>query len=139
MSDKAFKLEVITPDRVVMTDGGVASAVLPGSQGYMGILAGHAPLMAELNIGQIDIRRSDGTTDAIAISGGFMEVLSNTVTVLADTAELAGEIDEERAEEAKRRAQDRITQRTPNMDVERAEIALKKSLNRLRVKSGRKV
>ena len=133
MADKAFKLEVITSDRVVLSDRAIVSVVLPGSEGYLGVLANHAPLVTELKIGEIDIRRGDGTDDAMAVAGGFVEVLDNSVTVLADSAELRGEIDIERAEQALHRAEERLAARPPELDTERAEIALKRALNRLGV------
>lgn len=133
MADKAFKLEVITPDRVVLSDRTIVSVVLPGSEGYLGVLGNHAPLVTELAIGEIDFRRADGTDDAMAVAGGFVEVLDNSVTVLADSAELRGEIDIERAEQALHRAEERLATRPPDLDTERAEIALKRALNRLGV------
>ena len=133
MSDRAFKLEVITPDRMVLSDGEIVSVVLPASLGYLGVLANHAPLMTELAIGELTFRRADGKSDVMAASGGFVEVFENVVTVLAESAELSEDIDVERAEEARRRAQERITSRAPDVDVTRAEIALKRALNRLGV------
>jgi len=133
MADKAFKLEVITPDRVVLSERDVASVVAPGTVGYLGVLANHAPLMTSLSVGHIDIRRVDGSLDEMAVSGGFMEVFENTVTVLAETAELQSEIDLERAEQALHRAQERISSHTPDVDFDRAQAALKRALNRLHV------
>ena len=133
MSDKTFKLEIITPDRVVLSDKGVISVVAPGVQGYLGVLANHAPLMTELAIGELDYRKSDGTRDEIALAGGFMEVQENTVTVLADIAELRDEIDLERAERSRQRAEERLASHDSSVDVERARIALLKALNRHRV------
>ena len=133
MTDRAFKLEVITPDRVVFSERDIASVVVPGSEGYMGILASHAPLMTELAIGELDFRKSDGTSDAMAVCNGFMEVYENTVTVLAESAELCGEIDVKRAEEAVHRAEERIASHPPDIDVDRARVALMKAMNRLKV------
>lgn len=133
MPDKPFKLEVITPDRVVLSDSEVTSVVAPGAMGYLGVLAHHAPLMTELGIGHVDFRRMDGTSDQMAVSGGFMEVFENTVTVLAETAELKSEIDIERAEQAVKRAEERLASRPPEIDFDRAQVALERALNRLDV------
>jgi F-type H+-transporting ATPase subunit epsilon len=133
MSDRPFKLEVITPDRVVLSDKDIASVVLPGALGYLGVLANHAPLMTELSIGELDFRRIDGSADLMAVSGGFVEVFDNVVTVLAESAEPAGEIDINRAEQAAERARGRIEARDPGLDFDRAGLALRKALNRLSV------
>lgn len=138
MPDKPFTLEVITPDRVVLSDSGVVSVTAPGSEGYLGVLANHAPLMTELKVGRLDLRRDDGTADVMALSGGFMEVFENKVTVLAETAELSSEIDVERAQRALNRAEERITTRTSDTDLDRATYALRRAMNRLKVaQSGR--
>ena len=134
MPDKTFRLEIVTPDRMVIGDDTVTSVVVPGSEGYMGILVHHAPLLAELTVGQIDIKRADGSETAIATSGGFMEVSANKVIVLADTAELAEEIDTTRAEEAVRRAKERLQRSNEaEVDAARAESALSRAANRLHV------
>ena len=88
MTTRPLKLEVITPDRVVLSDRGVVSVTAPGSEGYLGVLANHAPLMTELAIGELDFRRADGTEESMAVAGGVMEVHENKVTVLAEIAEL---------------------------------------------------
>lgn len=137
MPEHTFKLEVITPDRVVMSDSGVVSVVAPGSQGYFGMLAKHAPMMAELKIGKLDFRRADDTSNAMAISGGFLEVFEDKVSVLAESAELADEIDIERAEQSKRRAEERLEQNGSEIDVARAEAALARATNRLNIAEGR--
>lgn len=133
MADRALKLEVITPDRVVLSDGEVVSVTAPGVGGYMGVLVNHAPVMTELAVGELDFRRVDGSTDAMAVSGGFMEVYENTITVLAETAERRGEIDIRRAEEALLRAERRLAAHPPEVDIDRAQAALLRALNRLRV------
>lgn len=133
MAERTFKLEVITPDRVVVSDDEVASVVAPGSEGYFGVLANHAPAMAELRIGKLTFRRADGASDVMAIGGGFVQVFENTVSVLAESAELAKEIDVERAERAKKRAEERLAAGGPDVDMARAEAALERALNRLHV------
>ena len=133
MSDKTLKLEIVTPERVVLSLDDVVSVVLPGAEGSFGVLANHAPLMAELEAGELDFRRADGTTDAAAVFGGFVEVLDNKVTVLAPASELGEEIDRERAAQAVERARERLESRSQDIDLDRASIALRKALLRLRV------
>lgn len=133
MAEKTFRFELITPDRVALSDDRVVSLVAPGVMGYIGILANHAALATELGIGELDIRRADGSVEAVAVAGGFMEVFENTVTVLADCAELACEIDVERAEEALHRAEERLASHAPEVDIDRAHLALARAMNRLRV------
>jgi F-type H+-transporting ATPase subunit epsilon len=134
MAGRTFQLEIVTPDRVVRSDAEVTSVVAPGSEGYLGIMAGHAPLLTELKVGRIDVKRDDNTGIAFATSGGFMEVSENSVIILADTAEPAEDIDVQRATEAKARAEERLAARTdPEVDAARAEVALMRALNRLHV------
>lgn len=133
MAEKSFQLEVITPDRVVFSDATVASVVLPGIEGYLGVLANHAPLMTELEIGRVDLRRTDGTKDHMAVAGGFVEVFENKVTLLAQSAELQSEIDIDRVEKSVKRAEERISRHDPNIDIDRAQASLKRALNRLHV------
>lgn len=133
MPERTLKLEVITPDGVVVSDDQVASVVAPGAEGYLGVLADHAPLMTEIGVGELDLRRKDNSTDILAVSGGFMEVLDNKVTVLAESAELGSQIDIERAEEARRRAEERVARHAPEIDMDRAQAALLRAINRLSV------
>lgn len=133
MAEKTFKLEVVTPDRVVLSDDQIVSVTAPGSEGYFGMLANHAPMMTQLKIGKLEYRRADDTSDAMAISGGFLEVFENAVTVLAESAEMAGDIDLDRAEQAKTRAEERLSRSTEEVDFERAQIALKRAINRINV------
>src|SRR5512134_1959118 len=102
-------LEIVTAERVVMSDE-VDQVNVPTKDGRVGILPRHAPLLTVLDVGQLDIIKA-GATTSLAVSGGFMEVQSSRVTILADTAERADEIDEARAEAARRRAEERIAQR----------------------------
>jgi F-type H+-transporting ATPase subunit epsilon len=134
MAGRTLHLEIVTPDRVVRSDEAVTSVVVPGSEGYLGIMANHAPLLTELTLGRIDITREDNTELTYATSGGFMEVSENRVLILADTAEPAEEIDIERATASKSRAEDRLRRRSEaEVDAARAEVALMRALNRLRV------
>jgi len=129
-------LEIVTPDRSLVTEQ-VDEVQLPGSQGYFGVLPGHAPLLSTLQVGELWYRVG-GDTQYLAIAFGFVEVLPERVTVLAQIAERAEDIDVARAEAAKRRAEERVQQpMSPQaaLDFERARIALMKSLIRLQVAS----
>ncbi len=133
MAEKTFTLEIVTPDRVVLSDDEVVSIVVPGVEGYLGILANHAPLMTELGIGEMIVRRENGEETILAAAKGFMEVSNNKVTVLAASAEKADEIDIERARDAERRARERLERAEEGVDFTRAEVALKRAINRIRV------
>jgi len=129
-------LEIVTPDRSIVTEQ-VDEVELPGSQGYFGVLPGHTPLLATLAVGELWYRIG-AEKHYLSLAFGFVEVLPDRVTVLAQIAEKAEEIDVARAESAKRRAEERVTSRmTPQaeMDFERARVALMKSLMRLQVAS----
>jgi len=127
-------LEIVTPDRALVTEQ-VDEVELPGSQGYFGVLPGHTPLLATLQVGELWYRIGD-TKHYFAIAFGFAEVLPDRVTVLAQIAEKAEEIDIARAEAAKRRAEERVARPTQtDMDFERARVAMMKSLVRLQVAS----
>jgi F-type H+-transporting ATPase subunit epsilon len=128
-----LNLEIVTPDRPLVSEQ-VDEVELPGADGYFGVLPQHAPLLARLQVGELWYRI--GTRKHfLAISFGFAEVLPDRVTVLARIAERAEEIDISRAEAAKRRAEDRMSKPSPDMDFERARVALMKSLIRLQVAS----
>lgn len=114
----------------------IVSLVAPGIEGSLGIMANHAPLMAELTIGEVWMQDADGKEIRLAISGGFMEVNANAVSILADTAEKAQEIDIARAEEARKRAEKRLRTREMGIDQARAEASLKRALVRLHVARG---
>jgi F-type H+-transporting ATPase subunit epsilon len=131
-----FEFEIVTPEKLVVRD--VAEEMqIPGKNGYLGILPGHAPLITELAVGEISYR-SQGYTHRLAVAWGFAEVLPSKVTVLAETAERADEIHIRRAEEAKQRAEQRLKSADPNVDFDRAEEALQRADARLQVagKSG---
>ena len=126
-------LEVVTPDRSLIREE-VDELQLPGSEGYFGVLPGHAPLLATLKVGELWYRIGQDK-HFLAIAGGFVEVLPDHVTVLAQIAERAEDIDIARAEAAKKRAEERLAQQVPDVDFERARIAMMKSLLRLQVAS----
>ena len=124
-----INLEIVTPEKHLFS-GQVDSVTVPSNTGYLGILPGHAPLLAELGIGEISFS-AGGQTDYVFCSWGFLEVLPDRVVLLAQTAELASDIDTKRAEEAKVRAEKLLSARDPNIDFRRAELALLRAIARL--------
>jgi len=131
-------LEIVTPDRALLREE-VDEVVVPGSEGEFGVLPGHTPLLSMLKIGELWYRQGQ-EKHYLAIAFGFVEVLPDRVTVLAQVGERAQEIDVQRAERAKQRAEQRLAQAQPHLtqvdfDIERARIALMKSLLRLQVAS----
>ena len=129
-------LEIVTPDRALLSEE-VDEVVVPGTQGELGVLPGHTPLLSTLKIGELWYRQGQ-EKHYLAVAFGFVEVLPDRVTVLAQVGERAREIDIQRAERAKQRAEQRLAQPhlTPvDLDIERARIALMKSLLRLQVAS----
>jgi F-type H+-transporting ATPase subunit epsilon len=125
-------LQIVTPDRLLVQDQ-VDEVQVPGSEGYFGVLPGHTPMLAALAVGELWYRKGQEKT-YLSIAYGFAEVLPDRVTILARLAERAEEIDPERAEAAKRRAEERLAQQPKSeFDYERARVALMKSLARLQV------
>jgi F-type H+-transporting ATPase subunit epsilon len=134
-----LKLEIVTQERRVYSADDVEMVVAPGSEGEMGILPRHAPLITSLQEGVMRVKRAAGREEVLAIHGGFMEVLPDHVIVLADAAERAEEIDLARAEEARQRAEELMKQRREDkVDYVRAETALRRSLVRLKIAQGRR-
>ena len=125
-----LNLEVVTPQRSLLTEE-VSSLVVPATEGYLGIMGNHTPIITGLQSGLIKYRQ-DGKSYYLAISSGFMEVSHNKVTILADSAERQGEIDRDRALAARERAEIRLKERQPGVDVARAEFALKRAIARLK-------
>ena len=126
-------LQIVTPDRLVVRER-VDEVEIPGSEGYFGVLPGHTPLLAALAVGELWYRKGEEKT-YLAIAFGFAEVLPDSVTILAQLAEKAEEIDPQRAEAARARAAERLAGPALDIDYERARIALTKSLSRLQVSS----
>lgn len=127
-----LQFEVITGERVVYQDSDVDMVVAPGAEGQLGILPRHAPLVTLLQPGELRVKKG-GAETSMVVTGGFMEVTGDRVLVLADAAEHSEEIDLARAEEARRRAQERLADRRAEVDVAATEAALRRSLIRLRV------
>jgi F-type H+-transporting ATPase subunit epsilon len=126
-----FQLEIVTPSRLLVKDA-AEEAQIPGLGGYLGILPGHAPLITELAVGVITYKAS-GATHTLSVAWGFMEVLPDKVTILAETAERPQEIDVERAQKAKDRAEQRLKSNDLQVDYPRAEDALQRAETRLNV------
>lgn len=127
----SIRLDIVTAERLVFSED-VDVVVAPGVEGQLGILPHHSPLMTMLQPGELRVRKGEEEF-SLAISGGFLEVRPDRVIVLADTAERAEEINVVRAEEAKRRAQEELSHRIPEVDAAQAEAALRRSLIRLKV------
>ena len=126
-----FQLEIVTPSRLLAKDA-AEEAQIPGVSGYLGILPGHAPLITELAVGVITYKAS-GATHTLSVAWGFMEVLPDKVTILAEAAERPQEIDVERAQKAKDRAEQRLKSNDLQVDYTRAEDALQRADTRLNV------
>jgi F-type H+-transporting ATPase subunit epsilon len=130
-----FQLEVVTPEKKVV-EAAAEEVQIPGKNGYLGVLPGHAPLITELAVGEIKYR-ANSEEQRLAVAWGFAEVLPDKVTILAETAERPDEIDVERARKAKERAEQRLTSGDTEVDVERALDALHRADARLDVASHR--
>ena len=124
-------LQIVTPERLLVHER-VEEVEIPGAEGYFGVLPGHTPLLASLAVGELWYRKGQERF-YLSIAFGFAEVLPDRVTILARIAERAEEISVERAEEAKRRAEERLAHPKTDLDYERARVALTKSLARLQV------
>jgi F-type H+-transporting ATPase subunit epsilon len=132
-----LRLDIVTVERLLYSED-VDMVIAPGIEGQLGILPHHAPLLTGLTYGELRVKRG-GEEESFAIGGGFMEVLPDRVTVLADAAERAEEIDIARAEEARRRAEELMKQRREDkLEYARAEVALRRSLIRLKIAGGRR-
>ncbi len=131
-----IRLDVVTAERMVFS-GDVDVVVAPGVEGQLGILPRHAPLMTMLQPGELLIRK-DEEEIRMAVTGGFLEVRPDRVIILADAAERAEDIDVRRAEEAKRRAEERLKERAPGEDAAQIEASLRRALTRLEVVEKRK-
>lgn len=127
-----LNFELVTADRVVLQEEGVDMVVAPGSDGVLGVLPHHEPLITTLKSGELRIKRG-GEETSLIVTGGFMEVTHDKVLVLADAAERSDEIDLTRAEEARRRAEERLAGSRDQVDAARAEAALRRAMIRIRI------
>lgn len=123
-------LEIVTPDKTIVSTP-VVSAVCPGVEGEFGVLKDHISLLSALKIGAIRYRTESGEETNVFVSGGFADVNNNVLTVLAESAELAADIDVARAEAAKKRAEERLADTSGNIDHARAQAALNRAVARL--------
>lgn len=137
MSSEVIELIVVTPERPLIRER-VMGVTLPGAAGCLGILPGHAPLITELGIGELQYRiDSASPVVAVTVMQGFAEVLGHRVTVLAETAERAEEIDVSRAAAARKRAEERLASGRSDVDWDRAVVALQRALVRIQVAAKR--
>ena len=127
----SINLQIVTPDRLIVNEQ-VDEVEIPGSEGYFGVLPGHTPMLASLAVGELWYRKGSEKF-YLSIAFGFVEVLPDRVTILARLAERAEDIDVERADAARRRAEERLAHSKSDIDYERARAALTKSLMRLQV------
>ena len=134
MSD-TFQLEIVTPEKLVVKEA-VEEAQIPGLDGYLGILPGHAPLITELGVGVITYR-AGGATKTLSMAWGFAEVLQDKVTILAETVERPDEIDVARAQQAKERAEQLLKSNDPELDYDRVQDDLRRAETRLKVATER--
>lgn len=134
MATDALELQIVTPERHVLQET-VQTVEIPGKEGYLGILPGHAPLITELGIGVLSYRK-DSETRFLSVINGYAEVLPHRVIVLAEVAERAEEIDVARTQRARERAQSELSKAVPGFeDWQRAELALQRALVRLQAVS----
>ena len=129
---RSYPLEIVTLKQTVFSDD-VECVTVPGGLGYLGILAGHAPLLTNVEVGAVSIKLDGGSELKMAVGEGFLVVTSKATTLLVDTAEKKEEIDVERARAAMERARERLSSPDPDMDVARVEAALKRAIARLKL------
>ena len=135
MADTPFTFRLVTPQRLIL-EAPIVSLQAPGSEGYLGVLAHHAPLITPLRPGHLDVRDVTGQSWTYAVSGGFLEVSANRATVLADTAERVDEIDRARAESSLKRAEGRLQEASRGVDRERAQRSQERAKNRIAISKG---
>ncbi len=129
---KSYPLDIVTLKQTVFSDD-VECVTVPGGLGYLGILAGHAPLLTNIEIGTISIKRDSGSDLKMVVGEGFLVVTPKGTTLLVDTAERKEDIDVERARASMARARERLASPADDIDVERAEAALKRAIARLKL------
>ncbi len=130
-----FRLSIVTPEQVVL-EADVASLVVPGTEGYLGVLSNHAPLITALKPGEITYNDTENRVNYLAVSGGFLEVSGNVATLLADAVEVVEQIDLERARESHKRAWEMLKaagQGDEGIDLARARAAMKRAANRIKL------
>lgn len=132
---KTVTVNIVTPDGPVY-DSEVTMVIAKTTSGEIGVLAGHIPMVAPLAIGAVKLKLADGTTEVAAISGGFIEVRPDKISILAPSAEVASTIDVARAKAALARAEGRLQKKQDDIDFKRADFALKRAVNRINVHEG---
>ena len=132
---KTVTVNIVTPDGPVY-DSEVSMVIAKTTAGDIGVLAGHIPMVAPLTIGAVQLKKEDGTTELASVSGGFIEVRPEKISILAPSAEVASSIDIARAKEALARAEGRLQKKQDNVDFKRADLALKRAINRINVQEG---
>lgn len=130
----SFKAQILTPTGSLFDDE-VTGVRMPGEMGSFEVKTLHANIISSLEIGEILVRKATGEEQQFAVTGGFVEVVDNKLTLLAEAAEPVGEIDVERAKEAKKRAEERLESEDPEIDKERAKKALERAENRIKLSS----
>jgi F-type H+-transporting ATPase subunit epsilon len=126
-----LRVDIVTAERVVLSEEDVDRLIVPGIEGELGVLPLHAPLLTSIQPGVLRVVKGEEET-TMAITGGFIEVRENRITILADAAERGEDIDLARVEEARRRAEERLASREATVDIVKAEMALKRALVRLK-------
>ena len=132
---KTVTVNIVTPDGPVY-DSEVTMVIAKTTSGEIGVLAGHIPMVAPLAIGAVKLKKEGGQEELVAVNGGFVEVRPDKISILAPAAELASSIDVARAQEAKTRAEQRLQSKQDDIDFNRAELALKRAINRIKVQEG---
>ena len=132
---KTVTVNIVTPDGPVY-DAEVTMVIAKTTSGEIGVLAGHIPMVAPLAIGAVKLKKEGGQEELVAINGGFIEVRPEKISILSPSAELASSIDVARAQEAKARAEQRLQAKQDNVDFKRAELALQRAINRIKVQEG---
>ena len=132
---KTVTVNIVTPDGPVY-DSEVAMVIAKTTSGEIGVLAGHIPMVAPLAIGAVKLKKADGSSEIVAVNGGFIEIRPEKISILASAAEVASNIDLARAKAALTRAEQRIQKKQDNIDFKRADLALKRALNRINVHEG---
>ena len=132
---KTVKVNIVTPDGPVY-DAEVTMVIDKTTSGEIGVLPGHIPMVAPLTVGAVKLKKEGGQTELVAVSGGFIEVRPDNISILAPSAEVASSIDLARAKEALKRAEQRLQSKRDNVDFNRGELALKRAINRINVHEG---
>lgn len=130
---KKLILNLITPEKQLISNKEVDMVILPALLGEMGVLPGHVKTIAQLDLGSLRYKQ-DGKEEEFAVLGGFVEVLNDTVNVFAEGADLAGEIDEEAEKQKLKRAKESLSNKDADIDFELAEIEIKQAIARMKVK-----